>query len=656
MNFKQILLAGLAGLACAWAFRADAGDVLPLADGWRFLQGDVLGAEQPHYNDSHWAVVTVPNDWSIGEPFSAANAAGGAFLPTGVAWYRNHFSLPAEALERRVYVEFDGVVRSCDVWINGRHLGHQPNGDGGFRYELPDTMLGFGNGTNNVLAVCADTSEPADPLWYAGGGIYRPVRLVIVDAVHLAGNGVVAIAPKISGGQATVEVETTVTNEFDGPAEVSVLTTLLAPDGEPVGAVESSLTVAGGALAKVEQPMAFANPLAWNFREPLLYQAISKLRVEGTDADERTTLFALREAHFADDTNVWLNGEAVPLKGVRLHGDGGAFGMAVPFSIWEARLKTLKSLGVNAVCLMHTVPAASFQESCDRLGLLLISEQAPGAELFRWTGMDYLGESSRWPDVGHASGLLDRTGAIHPVGWERGGAWSDAPMLAMVRRGSAAGTGASDTGEASDEWRNRNLLNDWTPEDLKPHTEDVEVYSNCKEVELFLNGKSLGRKGIAAGAAPRDWQVPFVPGVLRAVARGEKGRAVLTNELHTAGRAARIVLGTDAKSVSADWNDVALVRAAIVDVKGTTVPRASDLISFTLSGPGVIAAVDNGDETSHESFQATSRHAFQGGCAVFVRAGAAAGRIKLTASSVGLKAGSVGLWVSPAKKEPAINY
>jgi hypothetical protein len=650
MNFKQTLLAGLAGLACAWAFRADAREVLPLDEGWRFLRGDAMGAEQPGYDDSPWAVVQVPQDWSIGRPFSAANPAGGAFLPTGVVWYRKHFSLPAEALGRRVYVEFDGVVRSCDGWINGRHLGHQPAGEGGFYYELPDTMLGFGNGTNNILTVCADTSEPAEPLWYAGGGIYRPVRLVIVDAVHLAADGVVVNAPKISGGEATVEVETAVTNELAAPAEVSVLTTLLAPDGEPVGAVESSQTVAGGELAKVEQPVAFANPRAWNFREPQLYEAVSKLRVGGTEVDERTIHFALRDVHFAEDSQVWLNGEEVPLKGVRLYGDGGAFGMAVPLSIWEARLKTLKSLGVNAVCLVHAAPAAPFQELCDQAGLLVISEQAPGAASFQWTGVDYLGESSHWPDVGHASGLLDRTGAIHPTGWERGSAWSEAPLMALARRSPAAGPGAGDTGEASDEWRNRNLLYDWTPEDLKPHPETVEVYSNCKEVELFLNGKSLGRKGIAAGAAPRDWQVPFVPGVLRAVAHGEKGRPGLTNELRTAGRAAKIVLSTDAKSLSADWGEAALVRAAIVDAQGTTVPRASDLISFTLSGPGVIAAVDNADMTSHELFQTNSRHAFQGGCAVFVRASARAGKIKLTASAAGLKAGSALLWVLPPAK------
>lgn len=191
------------------------------------------------------------------------------------------------------------------------------------------------------------------------------------------------------------------------------------------------------------------------------------------------------------------------------------------------------------------------------------------------------------------------------------------------------------------------FFSDWTPENLKPHSESVEVWSNCKQVELFLNGKSLGKKEIHDGAAPRDWLVPFVPGVLKAIARDGQGWPAATNELRTARKPASIVLRTLTKTLAPVWDDVAIVRATIVDSKGVTAPRAGDLIKFTISGPGVIAAVDNADNASHELFQTNSRHAFQGECVAFVKASAGSGKIILTAAAAGLKTGSIVIKASP---------
>jgi beta-galactosidase len=171
------------------------------------------------------------------------------------------------------------------------------------------------------------------------------------------------------------------------------------------------------------------------------------------------------------------------------------------------------------------------------------------------------------------------------------------------------------------------------------------VYSNCKQVELFLNGKSLGKKTINADASPRNWQVSFTPGTLKAVAWN--GKSAVTNVLRTAGKPVRIVLATRHETLSPDWDDVAEVRATIVDANGLTIPRANNLISFKIAGPGVIAAVDNADNASEEPFQATSRHAFQGGCVAFIKARAPNGDIALTATATGLKPGRLVLWTSP---------
>lgn len=646
-------LAILTGLVLASAAVATAGtrEVLPLDDHWRFRQADAPGAEQPGFDDADWKLITVPHDWSIAGPFAETNLAGGAgaFLPGGVAWYRQHFSLPAADLGRRVFVEFDGVVQSSDVWINGRHLGHCANGGGGFRYELPAAALGFGNGANNLLTVCAEASAPAAARGYAGAGIYRHVRLVVTDPVHFATRGVFVSTPKISAREATARIETIVTNESAAPREISVQTVLLAPDGEPVGAMESSHTIAAGAAAAMEQMIAFPNPQAWNLDDPKLCRAVSKLRVEAQLADELITTFGVRDLHFETDTGFRLNGKNFQLQDVWLPADGGAFGVAAPLSIWETRLKTLKSLGVNVIRTAHDPPGSEFLDLCDRLGLLVMSE-SPCAGQFPWTGIDSLGEARHWPMIGDGSGLLDRAGAIRPLARERQSRWTDTPMVAMARRLAQSGAVPTDPGFGVEARPAPGLVSDWTPPVLKPHTEAVEVYSNCKEVELFLNGKSLGKKGINADASPRIWQAPFVPGVLKAIARNERGRPAATNEWRTAGRPAGLVLATETKTLSPVWDDVAIVRATIVDARGVPIPRADDLISFTVSGPGVIAAVDNADNASHEPFQAQSRHAFQGRCVAFVRAKAAPGRITLTATAAGLGSDSVVINARPAPR------
>jgi beta-galactosidase len=165
-------------------------------------------------------------------------------------------------------------------------------------------------------------------------------------------------------------------------------------------------------------------------------------------------------------------------------------------------------------------------------------------------------------------------------------------------------------------------------------------------VELFLNAKSLGKKTVNADGSPRDWPVPFAPGILRAVGHNGFG-APLTNELRTAGKPVKILLRTEIKELSPDWEDVAVVRASIVDSRGITVPYAGDLITFKVRGPGIIAAVDNADNASHELFQRNLRHPFRGECVAFERATAATGKITLTATAPGLKGGSLVIWAVP---------
>ena len=181
---------------------------------WLFLKADATNAEQIQFDDSAWRKLNVPHDWSIEGPFSETNKTGGAgaFLPSGVVWYRKHFSLPENLSNRCAFIEFDGVMANSDVWINGFHLGHRPYGYVSFNYELTG-HLNFGG--DNVIAVRADTSEQPASRWYAGAGIYRHVRLVITGSVHIEQWGVFVTTPQVSVDKAQVKIQTQITNETD---------------------------------------------------------------------------------------------------------------------------------------------------------------------------------------------------------------------------------------------------------------------------------------------------------------------------------------------------------------------------------------------------------------------------------------------------------
>ncbi len=273
---------------------------------------------------------------------------------------------------------------------------------------------------------------------------------------------------------------------------------------------------------------------------------------------------------------------------------------------------------------------------------------------FLWTGDDYLGEARRWPNIGAGAGLLDLTGSPKPAAYQRQSWWSDKPMVYIAReevlpRGAASQTAlpGDDPLNGPQPGRPRKIqLANWTPKNTEPHDENVVVYSNCDQVELFLNGKSLGSLNRSADKDDFQWTVPYEAGSLKAVAKIKGGIAV-TQELRTAGKASKIILSCERENLSPSWEDVGYVTATIVDQHGVTQPLAKDLVTFNLSGPGNIVAVENGDLMSHESFKADVRHAYNGRCVAIVRAAAAAGQIQLTATAQGLEDGAVSLRISP---------
>src|SRR5438128_1065572 len=187
MRFSFLQLIAILCLSVAIAISAiiePARAITSFDADWRFLKADATGAEKPEFDDATWRKLDVPHDWSIEGPFDQKNPAGGAgaWLPAGVGWYRKHFTLPTAYSQRRVVIEFDGVMANSDVWINGHHLGKRPTGYVSFRYDLTG-HLKFGQ-QENVIAVRADNAAQPASRWYAGAGIYRHVRLLVINPIH----------------------------------------------------------------------------------------------------------------------------------------------------------------------------------------------------------------------------------------------------------------------------------------------------------------------------------------------------------------------------------------------------------------------------------------------------------------------------------------
>lgn len=246
---------------------------------------------------------------------------------------------------------------------------------------------------------------------------------------------------------------------------------------------------------------------------------------------------------------------------------------------------------------------------------------------FLWTGIDYIGESD-WPNVVHGSGLLDRTGFKRHIGYQYQSWWSNEPMVYVMRKEGNAGAG---------DW-----VNDWSPTDIDTYDEaKVQVFSNCDEVELFLNDVSLGvQPRTSDNASPRNWSFTFHTGTLKAVAKNN-GTIVASQVLKTAGVPAKILLTVDKTKVANNWDDVSYISATVVDENGIPCLNADNQIAFSVSGAGFLAATDNGDLSSTESFLSNKRFCFKGRCIAAVKANAGSGKISITASSEKLKSATI---------------
>ena len=748
--FPVCLIAALTGLLAAGVCAEETTsprERLSLDAGWKFYlgnpwgqvvslakAGENRGPAKMDFSDADWRTVNLPHDWAVELPFDPQADFNHGFKPVGpgfatndIAWYRRTFELAPADSDKRIWLEFDGVFRNCDVFVNGWFVGHHDSGYEGFRYDVTDVINGSGK---NVVAVKVDVSQ-FEGWFYEGAGIYRHVWLEKTSPLAIAPDGVFVYSQFKNDrpqGVAEIKVEASLLNRQTNPATATVRCEVFSPEGKPVAQFDKTEKIAGAVSPTMRLGGKVAAPVLWSPESPKLYQLVTTVVSEGRIVDRKETEFGIRTVAFDPNEGFLLNGKHYEIQGTCNHQDAAGVGVALPDALEYFRVAKLKEMGCNAYRTSHNAPNTELLEACDRLGMLVLDENrlfgsdpanlerlknqivrdrnhpsvfawslgneewnaqgtAVGASVtrtmqdvahsldttrlctlavnsgsygdfgifsaldvkgfnyhfesmdayhaafpaskilgteqassigtrgiytndaargyisayddhnprwgqsaeewwsyfaprrwasggFDWTGFDYRGEPTpyQWPCISSHFGILDTCGFPKDNFWYYQSWWTTNVVL--------------------------HLLPHWNWPGREGQDIDVRALSNCEEVELFLNGQSLGRQTMKRESELK-WKVKYAPGVLSA--KGfDDGKLVAQTQVETTGDPAVIHGASDRSTISADGKDVSVITVSVGDAQNRTVPLATNLIHFELTGRGKIIGVGNGDPTCHE--------------------------------------------------------
>ena len=364
---------------------------------WTFTLGNPAGAQDAGHDTAQWRRVDLPHSFS--QPY---------FLGTGFyvghGWYRKTLQVPPAAIGRRITLEFDGVFQDAVVYVNGRRAGRHVGGYTGFSIDVtPHVKAG-----SNLLAVHVNNLWNARVAPRAGehvfsGGIYRNVRLVVTDPVHVAWYGTFVTTPQVSGQRATVRVQTELRNHHaGGPRKVTLVSEVLDAAGRRVAMRRSEQQVPAGGMASVDQTLPeIARPRLWSPDQPYLYTLVSRLSVDGQAVDRYETPFGIRTIEFTADKGFFLNGKHLYMVGANVHQDQAGWGDGVTDGAARRDVRMIKDAGFNFIRGSHYPHSPAFTQATDELGLLFWSE-AP------FWGIGGFGADGNWLSSAYPPDPADR--------------------------------------------------------------------------------------------------------------------------------------------------------------------------------------------------------------------------------------------------------
>lgn len=728
------------------------------------------------FDDSAWRTLNLPHDWAVELPFVNVNnpdvashgykPVGGLFPQTSIGWYRKRFEVAASDSGARFQLQFDGIFRNADIWLNGFFLGNNFSGYSGASFDITD-FLTFDE--PNIIVIRVDATQ-YEGWFYEGAGIYRHVWLNRYDNIHITDGGLFFYT-EVKNNSAEVNIETTVKNENFHASDAEVSTYITDREGNKIGETKpQKISLSPNKSETVNQKIKLANPRLWSLDDPYLYRVVSVVKQGNKVVDMVKQRMGVRTLHFDAREGFFLNGKHIKIKGTNNHQDHAGIGSALPDYMQYYRIKLLKNMGSNAYRTSHNPPTPELLDACDSLGMLVMDEtrllnsgskyldqfekmilrdrnhpsvfmwsigneegriqansngkriaqtllakqkeldptriSTYGADLANvWEGVnevipvrgfnyrqfaaaDYHRDHPGQPILGTEMGSTVTTRGIYrkdtirgyvpdqditaPWWASRAEEWWKLAAENPYWLGGFIWTGFDYRGEPTPyQWPNINshfgvmdmcgfpkniyyyYQSWWTDEDvlhISPHWNwpgktgqpiDVWVNSNADNVELFLNGKSQGKKDM-----PRNghlqWSVNYQPGRLEAVAY-KKGKK-LTAKVETTGLPVEVVLSPYKTTVLADGTDVSIINISVVDKEGRDVPDADNMIRFSITGPAKIIGVGNGDPSSHEPDKCTDgawqRSLFNGKAQVIIQSEKEQGVIKFEAAAAGLFPGT----------------
>lgn len=395
MNNSKILFASflMASMTLPLSSLGAVRDTISINKGWQFHRGDVNKVENLVASKGTDEVVNLPHDFLIGQDWVAPDAserpdnsdAGSnvrsrlsprGFKEMGIGWYRYEFTPKEEWKDKRVVLDFQGIMLVGDVYVNGKHVGGTDYGYLGFDIEL-DKLLKWEQ--VNEIAVKADTREPNNSRWYTGGGLYRDVNLIVTDKklyfprhplyIRTVNNNEVKIQVNIMNQQKL--------GKEQSKAVMPVQVRILNADHKVVAEQKSNIDFnVKWRDREYELPsISLPNANLWSPDTPYLYIAeVTLYDNDGKVADQIQESFGVRTIEMNPQKGLLVNGQKILLKGYANHHTLGALGAAAYPRAIEKRLKMMKEFGFNHVRTSHNPYSEDFLKLCDRLGLLVVDE------------------------------------------------------------------------------------------------------------------------------------------------------------------------------------------------------------------------------------------------------------------------------------------
>lgn len=354
-----------------------------------FLQeATMLQADQkshfsiPHtetYDDSQWEKVSLPHDWGMALEFDkdqlkvkGYRKLGGRSPENCVGWYRKTFGLKMKK-ECRYTLEFEGIFRDAQIWMNGIYLGRNESGYVPIVFDVTE-CLNYEQEKENVITVRVDATQ--SELWsYEGAGIYRNVWLTRTSPIHIPQWGTfVTTDVDLANRKATIKALIEVANESIKTANVIVKNYIIDAQGAQVAHTENKLSVNSFEQNEIEVCTQLTNAFLWSPETPVLYTLRTDIVLDNKIVDRYSTTFGIRSIAFDPNEGFLLNGKRVQIQGVCCHQDHAGVGIAVPDRLNAWRIQKLKEFGVNAYRASHNPPTVSVLDACDSLGMLVVDE------------------------------------------------------------------------------------------------------------------------------------------------------------------------------------------------------------------------------------------------------------------------------------------